>query len=584
MALSALFRPLGAFTDQAVASMQGRRSRRTWVGNGRAHIEVRGLSGPRADEVAAKLKARLERLRGVHWAEVNVALGRVVVAIDSEEPDVGDLVEAVEAVEEALGVHKERFAYDRPEHPADIEPLQRNLTAMAADVIGLGVSTSARVAHAVPIPGELASVASFIDSQPRLRRLVSEALGPPVADLALALGSAFAQALGQGPLGLVVDLAHRSAQLAEIVARRRVWAQREPELHATPGRNRTERALAAWGPIERPRPIPPGPVERWADRMSLASLGAAGIAAATTRQPRRAASVTLAGMPKAGRLGREAFAAQLGRVLAARGVVPFDPRSLRRLDRVDTVMVEAAALLTGNLVVGRIIPLDSSAQPAVLTGKVHRLYGGPESTTARRQGGWALGPLEALEVTLPRGARAAAARAARGCEVVLGLAHGGRLVALVTVEAELDPLADELVEAIRRAGHSFVVAGTRGAVAQRLHADRRTAGGTRLRSAVQELQQEGRVVMLVAVHGGAGLRAADCGVGILSPGRPPPWGADLMCGPGLAAAHMIVGATTAAAHASRRGAGLAAVGSAVGGVLAMSGPRAQAAQRAVLPV
>ncbi|HWD73177.1 MAG TPA: HAD-IC family P-type ATPase [Actinomycetota bacterium] len=289
-------------------------------------------------------------------------------------------------------------------------------------------------------------------------------------------------------------------------------------------------------------------------------------------------------MPKAGRLGREAFAAQLGRVLAARGVVPFDARCLRRLDRVDTVMVEAAALLTGNLVVGRILPLGGTAHPGVLTGKVHRLYRGREPATVRRQGGWALGPLEALDVTLPRGARTAAARATRSCETVLGLAHGDRLVALVTVEAELDPLADELVEAIRRAGHSFVVAGTSGSVAQRLHADRRTAGGKRLRSAVQDLQQEGRVVVLVAVHGGAALRAADCGVGVLTPGRPPPWGADLICGPGLAAAHLIVEATTAAVHASRRGARLAAVGSAVGGVLAMSGPRAQAAQRAVLPV
>ena len=558
MRLNELFRPLGALAEDVVASMQGRRSRRSWVGNGRAHIEVRGLSGPRSGEVAAQLKAELERLAGVDWAEVNVALGRVIVAIEGDEPDVGDLIEAVEAVEKALGVDRERFSHDQPEHPADIEPLQRNLTAMAADVIGLGVSTSARLLHAVPIPGELAAIVSFIDSQPRLRRLVGEAVGPPVADLALALGSAFAQALGQGPLGLVVDLAHRSSQVAEVVARRRVWALREPELHATQAWNRREKALVAGGPIERPRPLPPGPVERWADRTSLASLAAAGIAAATSRDPRRAASVTLAGMPKAGRLGREAFASQLGRVLAARGVVAFDARCLRRLDRVDTVMVEAAAMLTGNQVVGRIIPLDGAAQPGVLTATVHRLYSGRESTTVRRQGRWALGPLGALDVPLPRGARTAASRAARGSEAVLGLAHGSRLTALVTIEAELDPLADELVAAIRRAGHSFVVAGTSGGVAQRLHADRRTPGGKRLRSAVRELQEDGRVVALLAVHGGTALLAADCGVGILRPGMPPPWGADLICGPGLAAAHLIVEATTAAVQASRRGAGLAA--------------------------
>jgi cation-transporting ATPase I len=536
--------------------------------------------------VAASLKAKLERLRGVHWAEVNVALGRAIVAIDSDEPDVGDLIEAIEAVEAALGVRTERFPYDRPEHPADIEPLHRNLTAMAADVIGLGVSTSASLMHAVPIPGEVAAIASFIDSQPRLRRLVSEAVGPPVADLALALGSAFAQALGQGPIGLVVDLAHRSNQVAEVVARRRVWALREPELHAKPAWARAESTAVAAAPPGRPVPLPGGPVERWADRTSLASLGACGVAAAATRDPRRAASVTLAGMPKAGRLGREAFAAQLGRVLAARGVVPFDSRRLRLLDRVDTVMLEAAAVLTGAQVVGRVIPVegDGSARQDILTARVYRLYSGREPTTVRRRGRWSLGPLEALDATLPRGTKSSAARAAQSCDAVLGLAYGGRLAALVTVESELDPLAEELVGAIRRAGHFFVVAGTTGAVAQRLHADRRTAAGKRLRFAVQELQGEGRVVALLATRGGEALRAADCGVGILTPGKPPPWGAHLMCGPGLAAAHLVVEATTSAVRASGRSAGLAVAGSAVGGVLALSGARGQAARRAVLPV
>jgi cation-transporting ATPase I len=584
--LNRLFQPVGALTEHAVASLQGRRSRRTWVGNGRAHIEVRGLRGPHSEEVAAKVKERLERLRGVHWAEVNVALGRVIVAVDGDEPDVGDLVEAVEAVEAALGLHKERFSYDHPEHPADIEPLRRNLMAVAADVIGLGVSTSASLMHAVPIPGELAAMASFIDSQPRLRRLVSEAVGPPVADLALALGSAFAQALGQGPLGLVVDLAHRSNQVAEIVARRRVWALREPELHARPAWARAESSVAAASPAGRPVPLPPGPVERWADRTSLASLAAFGAAAAATKDPRRSASLTLAGMPKAGRLGREAFAAQLGRVLASRGVVPFDSRRLRVLDRVDTVMLEAGAVLTGAQVVGRVIPLegDGSAQQAMLTARVYRLYSGRETTTFRRQGRWSLGPLDALDVTLPRGTKSLAAQAAKSCETVLGLAYGSRLAALVTIEAELDPLAEELVAAIRRAGHLFVVAGTTGAVARRLQADRRTAAGKRLRSAVQELQGEGRVVALLATHGGASLRAADCGVGILVPGKPPPWGAHLICGPGLAAAHLVVEGMTSAVRVSRRSAGLAVAGSTVGGVLALSGPRAQAARRAVLPV
>ena len=123
----------------------------------------------------------------------------------------------------------------------------------------------------------------------------------------------------------------------------------------------------------------------------------------------------------------------------------------------------------------------------------------------------------------------------------------GRLVALVTVEAELDPLASELVAAIRRSGHLFVVAGRKGAIAERLGADRRTPTARRLLPAVRTLQLEGRVVMLLATTGGAALRAADCGVGILAPPARPPWGAGLICGPGLAAA-VLAGGVVASGH------------------------------------
>ncbi len=323
----------------------GRSHRRTWVGNGRAHIEVRAVDRPDGQSLARQVERDLEALEGVDWAEVNAVLGRVVVAFDEDATTLDGLEATVGAAEEAHGVQEERFPRDRPPHPGDSEPLVRNLTALGADTLGLGVSVFGQLLRATPIPGELASVIALADSQPRVRRLLESSIGNPATDLGLALASAVAQALGQGPLGLVVDIGHRANVVGEIRSRQRAWAGREPELSAQHGR---------WPmrPIEpeeagRPVPIPRGPVERHADRATLAAFGVFGLSLAVTNDPRRSANTLMAAAPKAARLGREAFAAQLGRDLANRDVIVLDPFALRRLDRIDTVVVDRSAILTG---------------------------------------------------------------------------------------------------------------------------------------------------------------------------------------------------------------------------------------------
>ena len=84
--------------------------------------------------------------------------------------------------------------------------------------------------------------------------------------------------------------------------------------------------------IERPRPLPPGPVETYADQATLTGLGAFGVALPVTGNPRRAVNLALATVPKAARLGREGFAGELGRLLARRGAVVLDATAMRRRD------------------------------------------------------------------------------------------------------------------------------------------------------------------------------------------------------------------------------------------------------------
>ncbi len=319
----------------------GRAHRRTWVGNGRAHIEVRAVHRPDGKSLARQLERRLEALDGVDWAKVNAVLGRVVVAFDEDANPLESLLGVVETAEEAHDVAQERFPRDRPPLPGDSEPLLRNLTALGADTVGLGVSVFGQLLRATPIPGELASVIALADSQPRVRHLLESRVGHPATDLGFALAGAAAQALGQGPLGLLVDIGHRANLVGEIRARQRSWDGREPELVARNGRPPVQ-------PIEtraRPVPLPRGPVERHADRVSLAAFGVFGLSLAATKDPRRAANTLTAAAPKAARLGREAFAAQLGRDLAKREVIVLDPSALRHLDRLDTVIVDRSAIM-----------------------------------------------------------------------------------------------------------------------------------------------------------------------------------------------------------------------------------------------
>ena len=397
----------------------GRRRRRVWTGNGRAHIEVRGVDRPDPEQFVQRLEQALSALEGVHWAEVNVIAGRVVAAYDGDGVDVGDLVDVIEAVEDAHGAHGEQFPASRPEHPGDPEPLQRDLVALGADVLGLGVSIFGRVLRATPFPGEVAAAIAFVDSDPRLRRVVENRLGRPAADLSLSLASAMTQAISQGPLGLLVDIGHRAGLAREQVVRRAEWTRREPELH---GRSQSGPLLADHVP-KRPVALPKGPIERYGDRVSLAALGAFGVVLAATRDPRRAGNALLAGVPKAARLGREAFAAQLDRVLAERGAIVMDSSVLRRLDRIDTVVLDASVLIAERSGDG-VVELDGFAQGLAATIR----DAGHVLVVAGRSSG--VGEMLNADRVVSGGSRLAESvrslqAESRGVLVISGLSHAG---------------------------------------------------------------------------------------------------------------------------------------------------------------
>ncbi|MBV8559804.1 MAG: heavy-metal-associated domain-containing protein, partial [Acidimicrobiia bacterium] len=202
---------------------RGRHTRRVSRGPGRVHVEVRSLHEPSAGDLAQDLKAALEALGHVDWVQVNQAIGRVLVAFDDEAIDAGDIVDIVEAVEDAHGAAKDLFPHDRPDFPGDAEPLLRDTVALAADVVAVGLGAAGRFARMTAVPIEAVAAIPFIQSQARVRELLERVVGAPLTDAGLAVANAVAQALAQGPLGPAVDGLERTALLAEHSARRALW-------------------------------------------------------------------------------------------------------------------------------------------------------------------------------------------------------------------------------------------------------------------------------------------------------------------------------------------------------------------------
>lgn len=556
-----------AATDllRSVVPWGGRRQRQAVLRGRLAHVEVRGLEGPQGGAVRSLVERALTAEPWVTHARVIDPLGRVVVALD-DTAELGQVVRCIAAVERQLGVDHDRFRLDRPEHPADAGPILREAVAAAVDVVATGAAIAGRLARVPPLPAEVGAMASILQGQPKVRHAAATVVGPAVTDTALAVVNAGVQALAQGPAGLVADLGHRLSLLGEHRARRAAWDRAQDDLLAP---ERPVHDADAGDHAGRPTALRHGPVETYSERARMASLGAAGATMLATGDLRRSGAAAMAMLPKAVGLGRDTFAAHLGRTFADRDILCLDPAALRRLDRIDTVVLDPSVLTTGELGIDRIDVVGDSTT-AEARRWARELFE-PECPRRRaRRGGWGLGPLTARE------------RREIGAEVpdehhVLVLRHGGFVVAFVTLAECLDPMARTLIGAARSADHLVIVPG-REDLADRVGAEYLDLGAEDLLGHVRALQEDGCGVALVAGSAASALAAADLGIGVV--GSAVPWAADILV-PDLSAALLVLDAAAVAADVSRQSAALALAGSAVGGVLALTSTPVRAAARAV---
>ncbi|MDP4507139.1 cation-translocating P-type ATPase [Nonomuraea turcica] len=534
------------------------RARRVRPCAGGVRIELRNIGGPRTERPARALEERL-RSAGAPRAEVNGALGCVFVACD-ETADVDKFVAVVEELDEGGEPLGDGRVLDGVEQQA------RAAVGLCLHLAGAGIAMAGALTRAPRLPVAVPSVLALIEHTPWVRGALEERVGKPVVDTMLATGRVVSATLAVRPLSLLIDSVAAAGRYVDARAGRQAWERREEEFAAEEGAYRHTRAAAA----TRPAPLPRGPVERYADAAGPATVAAHGLTTIVSHSYQRGVSMLVSGIPKAAGLGREAFVSAVARCLAGRGTIVLDRDALRRMDRIDTVVLDAAVLTTGAWTIDSVMPLAPDVDLDDLHARLYALLDLADPAARRRRDGWSAAPAPVEDVPerwIEQGLRP------------VGVARDGVPIAVVGLARELHPLAEAVVAAPQQTCR-VVLADADPGLAGRLRVEEVVPGGSRLAASVRALQAEGHGVAVVARRGRRALRQADLGVGVLDRVRRVPWDADVMGG--LDGVHLLLQCLPAARRASVRGVWTAAAGSIAGTAVTLLGPAATAIRRAQL--
>ena len=559
--------------------LYSKRGRRSYLGRTRAHIELRELAHAEYDALADALERGFRELAHVHWIELHPEISRLVVTFEQDSYTLEELLEVVERAERSTGTFAAGFKDAPWEHPADSETSERLVAGMVADAAGfaLGVGLRFSPVPASRVAGTLASVLAIVQTSPRLRGPLDERVGPKRADLAMSMGASLSYALSQRTGSALVELVHKASELNAVLAHRRVWQAREAELFE---HRRRERRFA---PVEpRPRPLPRGPIEEYADRAWVVSLGGFAVSLLATRSVQRAVAALFGGLPKPARHGRDAFISHLASQLAERGILVVDREALRRLDRIDCLVLEGGLVARDRYEVSGIL-CEPELDDQEARRLVSTLFDASRPIGRHEGGGYVLEPLGRS------GARPAGELAERGAGLgndgglVLTLSRAERVLALVEVQWIPQTGIEELIAAAHDAQMRVVIASNDETVLQGQAADDTISDGEGLLRGVRRLQREGRGVCVVATSSNPGLEAADLGIGLFREGEAAPWGAHVICRYDLSDVRFLIFAAVAARQVSKQSVNIA-LGAATLGALVSAGGVLPLTSRRVIAV
>ncbi|MEU8194348.1 cation-translocating P-type ATPase [Microbispora amethystogenes] len=535
---------------------------------GGLRIGLHGIGRPGSEEAVTRLETRLGEVAGVERAEVNGRLSCVFVACDPELTDQDELLRIATELDSL-----EEHARETPVHLAH-EHL-RATVRLGAGLAGIGWVFLAKAVRVPRLPAAVPSLVQLVNATPALREELDRRLGRRPAEVLFTTANLVTQTLTLRPAGLLVQAAASFGRYVEARAGRYAWEDLEERLAERPGAYHHVRA----GSRPRPCPLPHGPIERYAD--VVGPISAAGYAAARfLTRGERAVSVLVSATPRAADLGREAFSGAVLRALGGHETVVFDADSLRKMDRVDTVILDAAALTTGSWTIDRVEPLVEGLDLDELYSRLYSLIDFADPGRVRNGDGWSARPLPDPARLVP-GGDDWRSRGLRAVEVT----RDGARVAVAGLAPEIDALAVPVVSAAKGAakgagrdsGTVFLAGGDEG-LARRLAITRLLPGGAELAGRVYELQAEGHCVVVVSACARHALAQADIGVGVVDPKGGVPWDADVAGE--LHGVHLFLRCLPRARVTSTNAVRLGAAGAVVGTLLAVAGPAGTALRRA----
>src|SRR6478735_6728331 len=101
------------------------RSRRTWIGRTRAHIEFRELTPVELASFKNQVELGFKSLSRVEWVELNPHTRRIVISFEEDAYGIAELTEVVAEAERAAGLQHAQFRDEIWEHPSDSVTVER---------------------------------------------------------------------------------------------------------------------------------------------------------------------------------------------------------------------------------------------------------------------------------------------------------------------------------------------------------------------------------------------------------------------------------------------------------------------------
>ena len=538
--------------------------RRLWSKPGKLHVELPHLDEEEYDDYTWTLRSELEAVDGVIWARANGATGRMIVAWDEARGDKQAILDVVEDIEDRYSFDDGEYHQERPDHPGDDEPIVRGIASVASAFVGAGAGVLMKILRRKPgrHPFDFAAMMSVVDNVPHIRQMVVDKFGKSKAETWIGLTNPLIQGLGSGPIGPALDCVYQVSQFLEVVERRRGWRSREADLCTHPESAKAARRQQR----ERPIPIPDGPIEEYADDAWNMSLGGFIVGLADTQELESAVTPLLDALPKPGRYGRDAYCAQLTSVFADRHMIVMDPEALRRMDRIDCVVVDADLLVTDRYRLDR-IACGADTDAVAAFKRAEDLLDPLHPELEQSGDGWTLKPADDSQIPEKWTAQLRS-KGARGD--LLALWNDGEPRALFSLRVLTDRASRMFIDAIHEHGLELIIVSDDKETVREFgpHRVKQREGIHRF---IRHIQRDHQVVAYLGVGPSKAMDVADISLGFTIRGASVPWGADVIAGDELEDATFFVEAIAEARNVSERCALFAGSGAGIGALSAIQG-------------